>query len=161
MNGGAGGVFNSTNVVLAVLPSDPTSACSRQANGGAAVAVGGGLTFHESNGFFLSRKCISRYIFHVPSWKLGHIRIHAIHAVQTVIVVDDYYDPGVFVVLDVVYTSVSGRTRRSFGSSTEPSFAVRRWNDKIRVNRLFFSQILPNRYRGHAVRYCGKVKPLE
>lgn len=95
MNGGAGGVFNSTNVVLAVLPSDPTSACSRQANGGAAVAVGGGLTFHESNGFFLSRKCISRYIFHVPSWKLGHIRIHAIHAVQTVIVVDDYYDPGV------------------------------------------------------------------
>ena len=97
----------------------------------------------------------------MPSWKLGHIRIHAIHAVQTVIVVDDYYDPGVFVVLDVVYTSVSGRTRRSFGSSTEPSFAVRRWNDKIRVNRLFFSQILPNRYRGHAVRYCGKVKPLE
>jgi hypothetical protein len=33
-------VLNSTNVVLAVLPSDPTS---RQANGGAAVAAEGVL----------------------------------------------------------------------------------------------------------------------
>jgi hypothetical protein len=92
--------FNSTNVVLAVLPSDPTGACSRQANGGAAVAVGGGLTFHESNGFVRPRKCISQYIFHVPLGKLGHIRIHA---VQTIIVVGHYYhNPGIVIVLDVL-----------------------------------------------------------
>jgi hypothetical protein len=41
MKEGAAGGFNSTNVVLAVLPSDPTSV---QPNGGVAVAVGGGLS---------------------------------------------------------------------------------------------------------------------
>ena len=52
-------VLNSTNVVLTILPSDPTS---RQANGGAAVAAEGYFS-HESKRFVLPRNYISAVSF--------------------------------------------------------------------------------------------------
>jgi hypothetical protein len=101
-------VLNSTNVVLTILPSDPTS---RQANGGAAVAAEGYFS-HESKRFVRPRNYISAVSFPRASSKLGHVWIHT---VQIVIVDDDYDDPGEF--WDVVCRSRENHVDASFVSS--------------------------------------------